>query len=672
MINNCVFGVCCSFTWSFEKIHLSMMQLITGHLVKSYDEEFRTLYARSTVPSELCPSEGLSQRNGRQILPQDTHKVERRDQLRHTLDTVYRKTCERNQGVRDLERKLFEEQPQHFGLLKENGIAANNHMPQFPSTESINFIKRHSYAGERQDECIPQNFRPRASNWNISKETGSGTNHFPVDSYLQAPQIQRGHNMRQSYSGNDKQVISMQQNMPTLENTSKSFMRTFRIESYLKRPEVLFGDSCDYLDQFEPQDKGSSFMQGRMRSSLVFRSTVAEQVEPNRYLNNSSTCVNSLAAPTTPAHYSSMHWNPTAAAENTISNDEYMFNRNNLQVLDDNRNNANYGPGRGSYPAVYASLGRSAGRHMIPNPDIMSDNWHKRRSLADPRPNPEYKHESSSHMYGDLAGTQVNRSTAGINAQSGGYRSYLKEDQRSASHYDVKSVADTKSHGTPNWQEPPSRTVSTAALEVNSKDPTNKSNSMSSPHFPINSGKKIKSFLNIPEKKEDSVGAADTLSLKSSCSTDTLTADDERRMSYSGAKLPQSTTNSVRSSPGHQMKRIGGTDLTSSKPRFGSKELQDPPEVSLPKPAAQKKLSIFDRSMRPVPGRGPETCLYSRYESIDKKRSAHGFGKSQEKTKSLPKAEADIEHNITRAGRGHQENKLEKFLQRMGLKHKNK
>uniref|UniRef100_A0A8C4HU12 Scaffolding anchor of CK1 domain-containing protein n=1 Tax=Dicentrarchus labrax TaxID=13489 RepID=A0A8C4HU12_DICLA len=39
-----------SYTWSFEKIHLSMVLVITGQLVCSYDEEFRRLYARSTVP----------------------------------------------------------------------------------------------------------------------------------------------------------------------------------------------------------------------------------------------------------------------------------------------------------------------------------------------------------------------------------------------------------------------------------------------------------------------------------------------------------------------------------------------------------------------------------------------------------------------------------------------
>uniref|UniRef100_A0A7N8WL30 Protein FAM83B-like n=1 Tax=Mastacembelus armatus TaxID=205130 RepID=A0A7N8WL30_9TELE len=42
-----------SFTWSYEKINLSMVLVVTGQLVCSYDEEFRRLYARSTVPKVL-------------------------------------------------------------------------------------------------------------------------------------------------------------------------------------------------------------------------------------------------------------------------------------------------------------------------------------------------------------------------------------------------------------------------------------------------------------------------------------------------------------------------------------------------------------------------------------------------------------------------------------------
>ncbi|XP_056250643.1 protein FAM83B [Seriola aureovittata] len=662
-----------SLTWSFEKINLSMVQVIKGHLVKSYDEEFRTLYARSTVPAELCPPEGLFQRNaqhGRQVLPNShsAQKIDRRDQLRHTLDTVYRKTCERKLGTRDLEERLFEEEPHNLGPLIENGISVQNQLSHFQSAEAMNFYKRHSYAGERQEGIPPQNMRPRGSNWNISRDTGNGTNKYAMDNYLQVPQMHRGQNIRQSYNGSDKQVLSMQQNMPTLENTSKAFMRTLRIESYLKRPDIPFGDSSDYLDQFESMDKGGSYMQGRLRSSLAFRANMPEQMEPNRHINNISPSVSSPAAQNIPLHYSSMQWNPTAAGENRINNDEFMLKRKSWQILDDNRNNSSYGPGRNSHHSVYTSYGRAPGGQMITNPDILADSWQKRHSVADPRSNTDYTHESSGHMYDALARMQIHRSAAGIHAQNGGYGLNLNEDQRSVSHHDVKSITGSKG---PNWQEPPSRTVSAAVLDVRGKDLNAKSNRMGSQHF---LQKKIVS--NIPEKKGDSFGTVETSSLKSSGSTDTITAEDEEKTS--DGKLNQSTTQSVRSSSENQRKWLKDDHLN-SKPRFTTEEQR--PQAPLPKTTAPKKSTGLDSSTRSGleagswgKSRGAENRLYSRFEpfcSIEKKRSPSPH--SQEKTKSLTKGEAANEHSFTRATRGHHENKLEKFFQRVGnLIHKNK
>ncbi|KAK5853922.1 hypothetical protein PBY51_015035 [Eleginops maclovinus] len=674
-----------SFTWSFEKMNLSMVQVITGYLAKSYDEEFRTLYARSTVPSELCPPEALYQgngENGRNILPKSHSipKIERRDHLRHSLDKVYRKTCERKQGARDLEKRLIEEETNKLRPFNENGMIFQAQRPQFQPTESVNYLKRHSYAGEIQDGYdgyITQNIMPRTSNWNISRETGNGTNQYPMDNYLQAPHMQRGPNMRKSYSGNDKQILSLQQNMPTLENTSKSFMRTWRIESYLKNPEDPFGDSCDYLDQFEHQDKANSFMQGRMRSSLAFRSSIPEHIEPDRRINN-SIGVNSTAA-NSPMHYSSMQWNQTAAPENRISNEDFMLKRQSLQTLDDNRNDAIYSPGRTSYHSVYASLGRAKGGHMIRNPDTMTDSWNKRHSLADPRSNTEYTHETSGHMYGAYTRMQVNRSSAGINAPSGGYGSNLKEDQRSASHYDVKSITGRNNPGSATWQEPPSRTLSAAALEVNSKDLTAKSNSMGTQQLLKKDSNTIKSVLNIQHKREDSIGRLETQSLYSSGSTDTITAEDEEKISRGGGKLPQSTTNSISSYSERHRTQIDDNTNQPSKPRFRTEEHQNPLQVSLTQPSTHKKPSIFEKQLKPgldsgslSKDRGPENRLYSRFEplySSEKKhstRTAQGFGSAKEKAKALPKGEASIEHNITRAARGHNENKLEKFFQRVG------
>lgn len=602
--------------------------------------------------------------------------MERREHLRHTLDTVYRKTCERKLGTRDFEERLFEEELNKLGPLMENGSDVQKQMPQFQPTEAMNFLKRHSYAGERQDGCMPQNIRPRASNWNISRDKN-----YPVDNYLHVPPLHRAQNLRQSYNGNDKQVVSMQQNMPTLENTSKAFIRTLRIESYLQNPDVPSGDTCDYLDQYEPPDKASSFMQGRMRSSLVLKSTIPEQMEPNRHMNNSSPGVTSSAAPNSHLHYSSMQWNPTAAAENRMSNEEVMLKRQSLQMLDDNWNNTSYGPGRNSYQSAYTSLGRAKGGHMITSPDVMTDNWYKRHSVADPRSNTEYAHESSGHMYGAFARMQVNRGTAGINAQNVGYGSNLNEDQRSVSHYDVNSITGTKSPGNRIWQEPPSRTVSAAALGVNSKNETAKSSNMGSQHFLKKSTKKLKSLLNIPEKKERSTGTMETPSLKSSGSADTITAEDEEGPPDGRQQqFHQRTSHSVRSSSEHQRNRLEDDHLKSSKPRFRTEELYSPFQTSPPKTATQNKPTGFDAGSwskeRAADGR-----LYSRYEpfcSLEKKHSMHsansfGTTHSQEKPKGLPKGDAAIEHNLTRTARGLHENKLEKFIHRVGnFIHKNK
>lgn len=681
-----------SFTWSFEKINLSMVQVITGHLVKSYDEEFRTLYARSTVPAELCSPEALFQRNGPHGLLPTSHsapKIERSNQLRHTLDTVYRKTCERKIGGRHFEDRLLEEEDSTLGPMIENGIGVHNHMHHIQSPETMNFLKRHSYAGERQGEFIPQNIRPRASNWNISRDSVNGPNNYATDNYVQVPQMHRGQNIRQSYNGNDKQVLSMQQNMPTLENTSKSFMRTWRIESYLKNPDVSFGSSCDYLDQFEQQDKANNFMQGRMRSSLVFRSTIPEQLEPNMHINNTPAGLSPSATANTPFHYSSMQWSPS---DNRVNNEDFMLKRQNSQILEDFHSNAGYGPGRNSYLSTYASLGRNKGTKIITNPDIQTDSWNKRHSVADPRSNAEYTHESPGHMHGAFTRKQVNRSTAGINEHNGGYGSNLNEDQRSVSHYDVKSITSTKSPSAHTWQDLPCRTVSAAALDVKSKDSKDKSNSVdshsSSHHFLKKSSKKIKSLLNIPEKKEDSMRGMESLSLKSGESTDTLTAEDEENTSYCGRRLHHCTTSSVRYPSRGQRNGLEDDHLKSSRPRFTTEEPQDPPQTSLSRTTTQKRPTVLDRGVRSgfdagscSKDRGAENRMYSRFEpfcSLEKKhslRSTHSFGNahSQEKPKSLSKGETAVEHNFTRASRGQHENKLEKFFHRMGnLINKNK
>lgn len=659
-MNNC-FSVY-SFAWSFEKIHLSMVQVITGHLVKSYDEEFRTLYAQSTVPAELSAPEGLFYSSWLQEQQKITNfssapKIGRNNQLEHSSDFINRKTSGMKFGTRDLK-----EEGNMLGPLVENDTSLHCHMPQFFRTESeeLNMLKRHSYAGERQDGYTPQNIRPRASNWNITKDTRNGLNNYSMDNYLQTPQRYRGQNMRQSYNGIDKQGLCMQQNIPTLENTSKAFMRTWRIESYLKNPEAPSPDAFDHLDQFDTPDKAGSFMQGRMRSSLALRSPIPEQMEANRRMNNSSAALGLAAAHSSSVRYSSMQWDPTAAPGNRLHSHEFMSNKQSHQILDDFQDNAGYGPGGNLYHPTYASLGRPKHGQIITSPDILTDDWQKRHSVADPRSNTEHTQEYSGHMYGNAVRTQVNKSTAELGAQVGDHRSILNEDQRSVSHYDVKSITDTKDPSNPIWQEPPSRTVSAAALDLKTKDLSIKSSNS------LKTGSKIiKSLLNIPEKKEDSIKTSETPSLCSGDSSDTITAEDEET--------------SHRDNKSHQTKHLSTSSVKFSskfsKPLFKTDKAQISPQNSLTKSSSWKKPSILEKNSKP----GAENHSHSTHESSSsfEKRSARPSSLrrslSHDKSRSSSKGEAAVEQSFTRAARGQHENKLEKFFQRMGsLIHKSK
>uniref|UniRef100_A0A663N3J5 Family with sequence similarity 83 member B n=1 Tax=Athene cunicularia TaxID=194338 RepID=A0A663N3J5_ATHCN len=76
-----------SFMWSFEKTNLSMVQVITGQLVESFDEEFRTLYARSSVPSSFAPE--LVRVNSRRTLWDN-------DTYQHSVSSLASVSSQRN------------------------------------------------------------------------------------------------------------------------------------------------------------------------------------------------------------------------------------------------------------------------------------------------------------------------------------------------------------------------------------------------------------------------------------------------------------------------------------------------------------------------------------------------------------------------------------------------
>lgn len=558
-----------------------MIQVITGHLVKSYDEEFRTLYARSSVPADLCPLDGSLP----QMLLKSDQKNQQKDLLGHSLDMA----CGRTMAAREYSHRLLEEERNEVGPLIKNEFCVPTPVSHLLSTEPVD-LKRHSYAGEIQDGYTQQNLWPGGSNWNIHQETGHAVNKYLMNNNLFAPQRSRGQNAHHFSHG--KQALTMLQTPLTLDNMSKSCMSTLRIESYLQTNDFPCRDSRDYLDEYEQLDKSSRIMQGRMRTSLVFRPNIQEQIEMNRHMNH--TGLRPTATPNSPLHYSSMQWNPTMA-ENRMSNEELLLNRQSSQILD-NQDSASYSQGRNMYLPGYASLGRPKGRPFIANPVTLFQNCPKRHSMADSRSNTKYRHDYSGLIYEDCRRTDINRSAPGLNGtQNGQYQSNLNERQRSVSHYNDSPDI---------WLDPLSRTVSAAALHANDRDFIPTSNNTASQHFLKNTSEKMKSFMYIPENKEEA-GMAESFSSRSASSSATITAEAESPDSKGGQ---QRMSKSLRSSLKQWGKWRDGDHSKTCK-TFATE--QGPKnDKSQPYSSSEKRPSLCadrgERNSKSLAKRGPE------------------------------------------------------------------
>lgn len=588
-----------------------MIQVITGHLVRSFDEEFRTLYARSSVPVDLCPLDGSLPR----MLPRSTKQPE-------------------------LANRLLDEERNGIGPLIRNEICVQASLSPFRSATPGD-LKRHSYAGEIQDGHMQQHSWPKGSNWNIYQEVGHVPNTFLVNNNVCVPQRSRGQNAHPFSHG--EQAVSMLQTPPMLDNASKSYMRNLRIQSYLQTNDVPFRDPCDYLEDYDQPDKSSRILQGRLRSSLVLKPNIQEQMELNRQMSYAG------------LRPSSMLWNATMA-ETQMSNEEFLLKRKSLQILD-NRTGATYGEGRNMYPSGYASLGKSKGGARFSNPDVLTETWHKRHSMADPRSNTEYGRGFSSNIYDDFEKTSPHRSATGLTAQDGQYMLNLNEEQRSVSHYDMKGTTNSPDI----WQDPPFRTLSAAVLRPQNTGFTPTYNIRTPQNVLQRSPKKIKSLLDVPEKKEEAC-KADTYSSTSASSTATITAEDEP------PERPgrhQNLSKSLRLSLKPRGKWHDGDRSKSCKTELVAEERQGP-----------KNHLVYNKNTRSSLGTGSwrkDRSADAKYEPCSAAENHRSVCAEHEQTNSKSLAKGAPEVELRLSARGHPDNKLGRFIQRMGnLLNKNK
>nr|XP_019590137.1 PREDICTED: protein FAM83B [Rhinolophus sinicus]XP_019590138.1 PREDICTED: protein FAM83B [Rhinolophus sinicus]XP_019590139.1 PREDICTED: protein FAM83B [Rhinolophus sinicus] len=320
-----------SYMWSFEKTHLSMVQVITGQLVESFDEEFRTLYARSCVPSTFILEESARLKPGKVLwdnapyqrsvsslasVSSQINLLGRQDKI-HKLDSGYFK----NRGIYARnEHDKYNIRNHGYKPPFVPNFNGPNTVGQYQSSQTNENWKRHSYAGE-QPETAPYLLLNRAvhrtinppGNWKkhsdslsvTSSSRGGCASHHntPVQSFANrlaqrktTHLADRNSNVRRSFNGTDNHVRFLQQRMPTLENTTKSFLRNWRIESYLNdhseaAPESngsTLGDRFEGYGSCENLKANALYTHSRLRSSFVFKPTLPEQQEVNSCTTSSS------------------------------------------------------------------------------------------------------------------------------------------------------------------------------------------------------------------------------------------------------------------------------------------------------------------------------------------------------------------------------------------------
>ncbi|KAL6111143.1 uncharacterized protein ACO6RY_20093 [Pungitius sinensis] len=216
-----------SYTWSFEKINVSMVLVITGQLVGSYDEEFRRLYARSTVPTILS-REKSSVQYLRDIValrsPNSSHLS--LHQL-HTQSQVTHGTW----GARD---DRFSN-----STAMTRGLSVQEKLHQSHCFDMGNLMRGHSYGGELQKLSPLTRLRMGTKNIGvpINPEKTRPTPRGGSD--LLPPNRSSQHHLRhQNRYGADQSLIPF---------NSETSLNRWKMDTYFNDSGVPLDASCDTM-----------------------------------------------------------------------------------------------------------------------------------------------------------------------------------------------------------------------------------------------------------------------------------------------------------------------------------------------------------------------------------------------------------------------------------------
>ncbi|OCT78386.1 protein FAM83B [Xenopus laevis] len=563
-----------SFMWSYEKIHLSMVQIITGKLVESFDEEFRTIYARSCIPAAFGSEELVSGKLKKIPFENGTYQSSMSSLLsassqrslfgrkEHALDSTYLKPRTR----------FLNNEDDTFGMRNaayrphQLGFNVQSKIQPFQQFERHDNWKRHSYAAGDKTEMSPYMMLNRANNnrmnnapatWNRQVDVasiGSSSRGGYLSNYNGSTQsfatrlTQRivpnlsERNVRRSFHGADNHIRSVQQRMPTLERTTKSFLRNWRIESYLNDHSNVPPDSNDTFSERNEASEGtesitdnSLYSNSRLRSSLLYNTTLSEQMEANSCTTGSShsnsTIVDSQGSltpiPSSPSTHISrfsdnMDQNKCINYENQHTTHHDALKRHSLHVPESSRLGSTYTSNIG--PTSYLYRGLCTNNQTEPT-NKQNDNLFKRRSLPLFERRKVNGAQNNTIVPPNYIYNSLVRRKPESTLQENTLNFTSTPNLENTSHH-IDENTNSKSQSSLVTQAISSESLDVASQEDHNGHSPTKKESKGSPNFLKKGSQKLKSLLNLAPEKKENISKSKTPAFHRMCSSsDTLISE---------------------------------------------------------------------------------------------------------------------------------------------------
>uniref|UniRef100_A0A4W5RNJ6 Scaffolding anchor of CK1 domain-containing protein n=1 Tax=Hucho hucho TaxID=62062 RepID=A0A4W5RNJ6_9TELE len=541
-----------SFMWSFEKINLSMVLVVTGQLVGSYDEEFRRLFARSTLPAPLSQVRDFRKKQAMSTYPYSGRLFE----CRLSLDQIHVRSRGRQLGLMSSTGQQKDDRYNN-GQMVKRGLSFQDRLNQSHCTDMGKLVRGHSYAGE-----LPQRGNSTTHLRNVRDEAG-GVHGAPERGRRSEDLLLPG---RMNHYTQKRYGIDQQHLLPY---SSENSLNRWKIDLYLNNSDATLGEQVENLHL--PDSTQNPNTSSRMRTSVLFNSRLAEQSETPNYMSEHSVTspqdslwmlspqgslgvtsplgslgvtspLGSLGV-TSPqgslGGLSNLQPQLTTARlrESQTRLEEIRRKRLSLHEYEEPVSNLRPGQSQDSLRlSIFSTLERAKGRSSERALD-------KRHSAAELAGSSEHSsNQGPSSRREELTPGGQREEENRVEGQK--YKlTNFSDAQRSVSQYDITTK--TERNPLDDWQEPLSRTMSAAQLGIQLKEPLLKPSNFRPTGLNVESSKALTSLIGIPEEKEGPTRKSSPDHLANSSDL-VLSADKEKTCQSVNPLKPRTSVKSIK------------------------------------------------------------------------------------------------------------------------------